>query len=166
MIHSWQTNKAGKDDCNGYPSQVVHDHWNPNETCISFPWSEVNKPPLERDAAVLRNGAVMDIEWCHEAPPDPMIHPWKTNGAGHAWIIRKIFKILVFLGNPTLDLRIWESIPRPTNNDHSPLAKEFSKSQTVSGFELHYQTMSGGVKQIFKILVLWKLSVNQPNSGI
>ena len=112
MIHSWKTNIAGQDEYNGYPSQVVHDHWNPNETCISFPWSKINKLPLEHNAAVLRNGAVMDIQWCHAAPHDPVIHPWKiteqhkclknqTNllNLGLAWESKPWPKEL---GNPTL----------------------------------------------------------------
>ena len=117
MIHSWQTNGAGQDCYNGYPSQVVHDHWNPNETCISFSWSEVNKLPLERNAAVLRNGAAMVIQWCHEASPDPAIYPWKINGAGHAWINRRIFNILVLTGNPNINPRIGDINPHPPGCD-------------------------------------------------
>ena len=89
-----KTNRAGQDNYNGYTSQVVHDHWNPNETCISFPWSDIIKLSLERNVAVLVNS------WwgCN----GPSMIPWSSP---KSWRI-SIIQFLVLRGNQTLDQTI------------------------------------------------------------
>ena len=112
-ISWWQSNAPMVDDYDGCPEQVVHDHWNPNETGISLSWSEVIKLLLEYHAVVLGNcrwgcnGHSM-MSWSSPWSNDSS---WKTAEQDMPDETDKFSKSWFYLGNKPLTKGFQDSNP-------------------------------------------------------